>query len=157
MKALRKNRFTVARLQLQNLLETYEDSEFSRPGQVCCAESFLLRSRSFQPAFARNRSFGSSLRSFPDHELADDAQLKVAMTHIKQLQKPDRDDTEARLAEFELNVMINQLSGQSSAGRSKGKAARRSGDSGGKHSWGRPSSTTCGGLIPQSSIAARRF
>ena len=28
------------------------------------------------------------------------------MTHIKQVQKPDRDNTEARLAEYELNIMI---------------------------------------------------
>jgi outer membrane protein assembly factor BamD len=44
---------------------------------------------------------------FPEDELADDAQLKIAMTHIRQMQKPDRDDTHARLAEFELLAMIN--------------------------------------------------
>ena len=40
MKALRKNRFTVARLQLQTLLETYEDSEFSAQAKYAYADSF---------------------------------------------------------------------------------------------------------------------
>jgi len=54
--------------------------------------------------------FRKFITFFPAHELADDAQMKVAMTHIKQLQKPDRDNTEARLAEYELNAMITDPS-----------------------------------------------
>ena len=106
MKALRKNRFTVARLQLQNLLDTYEDSEFSAQAKYAYADTFYFEAGHSNLAAAESE-FRKFITFFPDHELADDAQLKVAMTHIKQLQRPDRDDTEARLAEFELNVMIS--------------------------------------------------
>jgi hypothetical protein len=39
--ALRKNRFTVARLQLQTLLETYEDREVSAMAKYAYSETFM--------------------------------------------------------------------------------------------------------------------
>ena len=109
MKALRKNRFTEARLQLQVLLETYEDSEYSAQAKYAYADSFYYEA-GHSNLLSAEAEFRKFITFFPAHELADDAQLKVAMTHIKQLQKPDRDNTEARLAEYELNVMINEHS-----------------------------------------------
>jgi len=38
--------------------------------------------------------------------LADDAQLKIALTHVRRMEKPDRDRTQAILAESELKAMI---------------------------------------------------
>lgn len=107
MKALRKNRFIVARLQLQNLLDTYEDSEYSAQAKYAYADTFYFEA-GHSNLLSAESEFRKFITFFPTHELADDAQLKVAMTHIKQLQKPDRDDTEARLAELELNTMINE-------------------------------------------------
>lgn len=106
MKFLQKNRFTAARLALQTLLDTYQDSEYGPQAKYAVAETFYYEAghSNLQSAEVEFRQF---ITFFPDHELADDAQLKVAMTHIKQLQKPDRDDTEARLAEFELTTMIS--------------------------------------------------
>ena len=109
MNALKKNRFTVARLQLQTLLETYEDSEYSAQAKYAYADTFYYESGHSNLVLAESE-FRKFITFFPTHELADDAQLKVAMTHIKQLQKPDRDNTEARLAEFELNAMITDPS-----------------------------------------------
>src|SRR5262249_50276741 len=43
---------------------------------------------------------------FPTSELADDAQMKIAMTHVKRLEKPDRDTTQAQLAEVEFRSFI---------------------------------------------------
>jgi outer membrane protein assembly factor BamD len=106
LSALRKNRFTVARLQLQTLLETYEDSEFSAKAKYAYADTFYYESGHSNLVLAESE-FRKFITFFPTDELADDAQLKVAMSHIKQLQKPDRDNTEARLAEFELTSMIN--------------------------------------------------
>jgi outer membrane protein assembly factor BamD len=107
MQALAKNRFTVARLQLQTLLETYEDSEYSAQAKYAYADTFYYEAGHSNLLLAESE-FRKFITFFPTHELADDAQLKVAMTHIKQIQKPDRDDTEARLAEYELNVMITE-------------------------------------------------
>jgi len=104
-KALKKNRFTQARLELQTLLNTYEDSEFSAQAKYAYADSFYFEA-GHSNLLSAESEFRKFITFFPDHELAPDAQMKIAMTHIKQLQKPDRDDTEARLAEYELNVMI---------------------------------------------------
>jgi outer membrane protein assembly factor BamD len=109
MNALKKNRFTVARLQLQTLLETYEDSEFSAQAKYAYADTFYYESGHSNLVLAESE-FRKFITFFPQHELADDAQLKVAMTHIKQLQRPDRDNTEARLAEYELSAMITDPS-----------------------------------------------
>src|SRR5688572_24950949 len=107
MKALQKNRFIEARLQLQVLLETYEDSEYSAQAKYAYADSFYDEA-GHSNLLSAEAEFRKFITFFPQHEWADDAQLKVAMTHIRQMQKPDRDNTEARLAEYELNVMINE-------------------------------------------------
>jgi len=106
MQALKKNRFIQARLLLSTLLDAYENSEFTAPAKYAYAESFYREAGhgnllSAESEFQKFRTF------FPDHELADDAQMMIAMTHIRQLEKPDRDNTEARLAELELTTLIN--------------------------------------------------
>ena len=50
--------------------------------------------------------FKDYITFFPASERADDAQLMVAMTHVKQMEKADRDATQAMEAEQELNRMI---------------------------------------------------
>lgn len=106
MQALKKSRFVQARLLLQTLLETYENSEYSAQAKYAYAESFY-REAGHGNMVSAESEFRKFLTFFPDHELSDDAQMMVAMTHVQQLEKPDRDDTEARLAEYELNLMIS--------------------------------------------------
>jgi len=106
MKSLDKSRFTTGRLLLQNLMQSYPDSEFAPQAKYAVAESFYYES-GHSNLLSAEGEYRNFITFFPTHDLADDAQLKIAMTHIKQLQKPDRDDTEARLAEFELTSMLN--------------------------------------------------
>jgi len=106
MKFLKKNRFTAARLALQTLLDTYQDSEYGPQAKYAVAETFY-REAGHSNLLSAETEFRQFITFFPDHELADDAQLMVAMTHMRQLQRPDRDDTEARLAEYELTAMIS--------------------------------------------------
>jgi outer membrane protein assembly factor BamD len=106
MKAMDKSRFTTARLLLQNLMQTYQDSEFAPKAKYAVAESFYHEAGSSNLVAAENE-YRNFITFFPTNDLADDAQLKIAMTHIRQLQKPDRDDTQARLAEYELLAMLN--------------------------------------------------
>ena len=51
--------------------------------------------------------FKDYITFFPTTDLADDAQLRVALTHMRQMEKPDRDSTQARLSEIELKRMIS--------------------------------------------------
>jgi outer membrane protein assembly factor BamD len=106
MQFLKKNRFIAARLALQTLLDTYQDSEFGPQAKYAYAETFY-RESGHSALMSAEVEFRQFITFFPDHELSDDAQLMVAMTHMRQLQRPDRDDTEARLAEYELTEMIS--------------------------------------------------
>jgi outer membrane protein assembly factor BamD len=106
MKFLEKSRFTQARITLQTLLTAYQDSEYSPKAKYAIAESFYMESGSSNLVSAESE-YRYFITFFPEDDLADDAQMKIAMTHIRQMQKPDRDDTHARLAEFELLNMIN--------------------------------------------------
>src|SRR6516162_7959043 len=105
MKDMEKSRFTVARLTLQTLISTYPDSEFLPQAKYAMAESFYRESTSSALTEAEN-GFKDYITFFPASELADDAQMKIAMTHVKRLEKADRDTTQAQLAEIEFKQFI---------------------------------------------------
>ena len=105
MRDLKKNKFTVGRLTLQTLINTYPDSEFLPRAKYSMAESFFKENSSSSLSQAENE-FKDYITFFPTSPLADDAQLKIAMTHIRRIEKHDRDNTQARLAEVELKSMI---------------------------------------------------
>jgi outer membrane protein assembly factor BamD len=105
MRDLKKNKFTVGRLTLQTLINTYPDSEFLPRAKYAMAESFFKENSSSSLSQAENE-FKDYITFFPTSDLADDAQLKIAMTHIRRIEKHDRDNTQARLAEVELKSMI---------------------------------------------------
>ena len=106
MRDLNKNKFTVGRLTLQTLINTYPDSEYLPRAKYAMAESFFRENSSGSLSQAENE-FKDYITFFPTSDLADDAQLKVAMTHIRRIEKHDRDNTQARLAEIELKTMID--------------------------------------------------
>jgi len=105
MRDLKKNKFTVGRLTLQTLINTYPDSEFLPRAKYAMAESFFKENSSSSLSQAENE-FKDYITFFPTSDLADDAQLKIAMTHIRRIEKHDRDNTQSRLAEVELKSMI---------------------------------------------------
>jgi len=105
MKDLQKSRFTVARLSLQTLINTYPDSEFLPQAKYALAESFYKEDTSASQSQAE-AEFKDYITFFPTSPLADDAQLKIALTHVRRLDTPDRDRTQAILAESELKSMI---------------------------------------------------
>jgi outer membrane protein assembly factor BamD len=102
---LDKNKFTVSRLTLQTLINTYQDSEYLERAKYALAESFY-RENSTSALTQAEGQFKDFITFFPTSPLADDAQLKVAMTHFLQREKSDRDTTQALLAEAEFKSMI---------------------------------------------------
>jgi outer membrane protein assembly factor BamD len=107
MRDIEKNRFTVGRLSLQTLINTYPDSEYLPQAKYAMAESFFRENSSASLSQAENE-FKDYITFFPADALADDAQLKIAMTHIRRIEKADRDNTQAKLAEIELKAMIEE-------------------------------------------------
>src|SRR5262245_14134699 len=105
MKDLGKNRFMVARLTLQTLINTYPDSEFLPRAKYALAESYF-REGTTSNLNQAEVEFKDFITFFPTDDRAAEAQLMIAKTHLKQLEKSDRDNTQAQLGEMELNRMI---------------------------------------------------
>lgn len=103
---LDRHKLAVARLTLQTLINTYPDSEYLPQAKYKLAESFYQEGTSSMLTQAE-AEFKDYITFFPTSDLADDAQLMVAMTHVKQMEKSDRDRTQALLAEAELKAMID--------------------------------------------------
>jgi outer membrane protein assembly factor BamD len=106
MQLMEKSRYDAARINLDVLMQTYPDSEFTPQAKYAVAESWYRQGGSSGLA-AAEVEFKDYITFFPETDLADDAQLMVAMTHVKQMEGPDRDNTHAKLAEIELLEMIN--------------------------------------------------
>jgi len=94
MHDLEKNKFIVSRLSLQTLINTYPDSEFLPQAKYALAESFYRESGNSSMNQAE-AEFKDYITFFPTSDLADDAQLKIALTHLRRMEKPDRDRTQA--------------------------------------------------------------
>ena len=100
MDALKHNRYDVARLTLQTLINTYPDSEFIARAKLGVADSWYVEGGSAAMAQAENE-YSDFKTFFPNMPEAAEAQLKIANIHYQQMEKPDRDYTHALRAEQE--------------------------------------------------------
>jgi outer membrane protein assembly factor BamD len=107
MDALKHNRFDVARLTLQTLINTYPDSEFIARAKLGVADSWYAEggSTSLTQAEIEYKDF---ITFFPNMPEAAEAQLKIANIHYQEMEKPDRDFTHAARAEEEYRNLILQ-------------------------------------------------
>ena len=105
MDAMRHNRFDVARLQLQTLINTYPDSEFVARAKLAVGDSWYAEGGTAALAQAE-QEYEDFRTFFPNMPEAAEAQLKVANIHYQQMEKADRDYTHAKRAEDELRSLI---------------------------------------------------
>src|SRR5215467_6852650 len=107
MDALKHNRFDVARITLQTLINTYPDSEYIARAKLAVADSWYAEggTAALQQAEAEYKDFETFFPNMPE---AAEAQYKVANIHYQQMEKPDRDYTQALRAEQEYRTMIQQ-------------------------------------------------
>jgi len=105
--AMKHNRFDVARLSLQTLINTYPDSEYIARAKLAVADSWYSEggSTSLAQAEIEYKDFETF---FPNMAEAAEAQLKIANIHYQQMEKPDRDYTHAVRAEEEYRQLILQ-------------------------------------------------
>src|SRR5437762_5939655 len=108
MDAMKHNRFDVARITLQTLINTYPDSEYIARAKLAVADSWYAEggSTSLSQAEIQYKDF---ITFFPNMPEAAEAQLKIANIHYQQMEKPDRDYTHARRAEDEYRQLIMQF------------------------------------------------
>jgi outer membrane protein assembly factor BamD len=107
MDAMKHNRFDVARLSLQTLINTYPDSEFVARAKLAVADSWYAEggSASLAQAEIEYKDFETFFPNMPE---AAEAQLKLANIHYQQMEKADRDPTHALRAEEEYRQLIMQ-------------------------------------------------
>src|SRR5437588_11339651 len=107
MDAMKHNRFDVARLDMQTLINTYPDSEFIARAKLALADSWYAEGGTAALAQAETE-YKDFETFFPNMPEAAEAQLKIANIHFQQMEKADRDFTHAVRAEQEYRQMIMQ-------------------------------------------------
>lgn len=107
MKAMRKGQYTVARLDLQTLLNTYPESEYQMRAKLAVGDTWFHEGGTAALAQAEGE-YKDFITFFPNEPEAAEAQMKVADIYFMQMEKPDRDPTNARRAEAEYRTMIEQ-------------------------------------------------
>jgi len=106
MIAIKKGRYDVARLELQTLLNTYPDSEYKMRAKLAVGDTWFKEggSAALTQAEAEYKDFETF---FPQAPEAAEAQMKVGDIYYSEMEKPDRDYTNALQAEKEYREMIN--------------------------------------------------
>src|ERR1700749_1473012 len=104
--AMKKGKFDVARLDLQTLLNTYPESEYQMRAKLLVGDSWFKEggTAALTQAEAEYKDF---ITFFPNTPEAAEAQMKVADIYYQQMEKPDRDYTNAQQAEEQYRKMIN--------------------------------------------------
>ncbi|HEU5458686.1 MAG TPA: outer membrane protein assembly factor BamD [Terracidiphilus sp.] len=105
---LKKGHYDVARLTLQTLLNTYPDSEYVMRAKLAVGDTWFKEGGSAALAQAE-AEYKDFITFFPDAPEAAEAQMKVGDIYYQQMEKPDRDFTNAVQAEQEYRNMINQF------------------------------------------------
>ncbi|MGH9493118.1 MAG: outer membrane protein assembly factor BamD [Terriglobales bacterium] len=108
MAALKKNRYDVARITLQTLINTYPDSEYIARAKLSVGDAWYAEGGSSGLAQAEIE-YKDFITFFPNLPEAAEAQLKVSNIHYKQMEKPDRDFTHAKRAEDEYKQLLLQF------------------------------------------------
>jgi outer membrane protein assembly factor BamD len=107
MDAMKHNRFDVARMTLQTLINTYPDSEYIARAKLAVADSWYAEggTTALQQAEIEYKDFKTFFPNMPE---AAEAQLKVAHIQYQQMEKPDRDYTHAMRAEQEYRSLLQE-------------------------------------------------
>ena len=106
---IKHGKLAIARFALQTLINTYPDSEYLAKAKLAIADSFFKEgdSAGLKQSISEYKDFGTF---FPYLDEAAYAQLQVGMAHYRMMEKPDRDRSEAQLAEQEFQTFLLKYS-----------------------------------------------
>ena len=107
MDAIKHGRHEVGRLSMQTLINTYPDSEYLAKAKLAIADSYYKEggTANTTQAVQAYQDFGVFFPMLPE---AAYAQLQVAMAHFRQMEKPDRDRTQAKEAEDAFQTFLQK-------------------------------------------------
>src|ERR1051326_9197129 len=101
-------RFEVARITLNTLINTYDQSEFLAKAKLAIADSWYREGGAHGLAQAE-AEYKDFILFYPTMEEAAESQMKVCQIHYRQMDKPDRDTTQAVRAEDECRQLLVQF------------------------------------------------
>jgi outer membrane protein assembly factor BamD len=101
-------RFEVARITLNTLINTYDQSEFLAKAKLAVADSWYREGGAAGLAQAE-AEYKDFILFYPTMEEAAESQEKVCMIHYKQMEKADRDPNQTLRAEDECRQVIVQF------------------------------------------------
>ena len=101
-------RFEVARITLNTLINTYDQSEFLAKAKLAIADSWFREggTSGYAQAEAEYKDF---ILFYPTMAEAAESQEKICMIHYKQMEKADRDANQALRAEDECRQLVVQF------------------------------------------------
>ena len=102
------SRFEIARLLLQNLINTYDTSEYLAKAKLAIADSWYREGGAHGLAQAE-AEYKDFILFYPQMEEAAEAQEKICDIHYRQMEKPDRDPMHALRAEQECKQLLLQF------------------------------------------------
>lgn len=104
---IKHGRHEVGRLNLQTLINTYPDSEYLAKAKLLIADSYYKQggTANMTQAISGYKDF---IVFFPFLPEASYSQLQVANCHYQQMEKADRDRTEAKEAESEFQTFLEK-------------------------------------------------
>jgi outer membrane protein assembly factor BamD len=104
---IKHGKYTVGRLGLQTLINTYPDSEYLAKAKLSIGDSYYKEggTAGLKQAIAEYKDF---ITFFPFLDEAAYAQMQVAMGHYRQMEKPDRDRSEIVQAEAEFQTFLEK-------------------------------------------------
>ena len=105
---IEKGRYEIARLTLNTLINTYDTSEFLAKAKLAIADSWFREGGSHGLAQAE-AEYKDFILFYPTMEEAPEAQNRVCEIHIKQMEKSDRDTSQALRAEQECRLLVTQF------------------------------------------------
>lgn len=107
VKDIEHGRYEVARISLQTLMNTYESSEFMAKAKLAVADSWYREggANGLAQAEAEYKDFELF---YPQMEESAEAQNRVCQIHYKQMEKSDRDWSQALRAEDECRQLLMQ-------------------------------------------------
>src|SRR6201993_620790 len=107
MNDIKHGRHEVGRLGLQTLINTYPDSEYLAKAKLAIADSYYKEggTANTTQAIQAYEDFDVFFPMLPE---AAYARLQVAMAHFREMEKPDRDRTQALEAEDAFQTFLEK-------------------------------------------------
>jgi outer membrane protein assembly factor BamD len=105
---IERGRFEIARLTLNTLMNTYDQSEYLAKAKLAIADSWYREGGTHGLAQAE-AEYKDFILFYPNMEEAPEAQEKVCEIQLKQMDKADRDNAHAVRAEQECRQVLVQF------------------------------------------------